>query len=108
MDKGEGISILLHPSTSQLPTCPNPLGHRSKRSAFSANMMCQRMHSWYDLAGLNSGSSHGGRRWFITRLAHAGISPQAIMMLADHWHLSTTQRYIDVNDETMRAAVEVL
>lgn len=29
MDKGEGISILLHPSTSQLPTCPNPLGHRS-------------------------------------------------------------------------------
>lgn len=79
-----------------------------KRSAFSANMMCQRMHSWYDLAGLNSGSSHGGRRWFITRLAHAGISPQAIMMLADHWHLSTTQRYIDVNDETMRAAVEVL
>ena len=40
--------------------------------------------------------------------AHAGISPKAIMMLAGHRHLSTTQRYIDVNDEMMRAAVEVL
>ncbi len=59
-------------------------------------------------AGLDGGSSHSGRRWFITRLAHAGISPKAIMMLAGHRHLSTTQRYIDVNDEMMRSAVEIL
>ncbi|POR39829.1 integrase, partial [Methylobacterium sp. V23] len=44
----------------------------------------------------------------ITRLAHAGISPKAMMMLAGHRHLSTTQCYIDVNDEMMRAAVEIL
>jgi integrase/recombinase XerD len=31
-------------------------------------------------------------------LAHAGISLKAIMMLAGHRHLSTTQRYIDVNE----------
>ena len=79
-----------------------------KRTAFSANSLCQLMRGWYDLAGLDGGSSHSGRRWFITRLAHAGISPKAIMMLAGHRHLSTTQRYIDVNDEMMRAAVEVL
>jgi len=79
-----------------------------KRSAFSANTLCQLMRGWYDVAGLDGGSSHSGRRWFITRLAHAGISPKAIMMLAGHRHLSTTQRYIDVNDEMMRAAVEVL
>jgi integrase/recombinase XerD len=30
------------------------------------------------------------------------------MLLAGHKHLSTTQRYIDVNDEMMRAAVEIL
>jgi len=29
-------------------------------------------------------------------------------MLAGHRHLSTTQRYIDVNDEMMRDAVEIL
>lgn len=79
-----------------------------KRTSFSANTLCQLMRLWYDQAGLDGGSSHSGRRWFITRLAHAGISPKAIMMLAGHRHLSTTQRYIDVNDEMMRAAVEVL
>ena len=84
-----------------------PVFSTQKRSAFSANMLCQRMRSWDDLAGLNSGSGRGGRRWFLTRLAHAGIPPKAIMMLADHRHLSTTQRYIGANDETMRAAVEV-
>lgn len=92
----------------QPPALLQPVLITQKRSAFSANTLCQLMRSWYDQAGLDGGSSHSGRRWFITRLAHAGISPKAIMMLAGHRHLSTTQRYIDVNDEMMRAAVEVL
>lgn len=71
-------------------------------------MPTQLQKGFYDQDGLGDGSSHSGRRWFITRLAHAGISPSAIMMLAGHRHLSTTQRYIDVNDEMLRAAVEVL
>jgi integrase/recombinase XerD len=79
-----------------------------KRTAFSPNTLSQLMRGFYDQAGLDGGSSHSGRRWFITRLAHAGISPKTIMMLASHRHFSTTQRYIDVNDEMMRAAVEVL
>lgn len=91
-----------------LPSAQQPVLITQKRTAFSANSLCQLMRSWYDQAGLDGGSSHSGRRWFITRLAHAGISPKAIMMLAGHRHLSTTQRYIDVNDEMMRAAVEVL
>lgn len=92
----------------QRPTMLHHVLVTQKRTAFSANTLCQLMRSWYDQAGLDGGSSHSGRRWFITRLAHAGISPKAIMMLAGHRHLSTTQRYIDVNDEMMRAAVEVL
>jgi len=95
-------------SLAQPPAPLHPVLVTQKRSAFSANTLCQLMRGWYDLAGLDGGSSHSGRRWFITRLAHAGISPKAIMMLAGHRHLSTTQRYIDVNDEMMRAAVEVL
>ena len=79
-----------------------------KRAALSANILSQLRQGWYDQAGLDGGSSHSGRRWFITRLAHAGISPKAIMMLAGHRHLSTTQRYIDVNDEMMRLAVKIL
>ncbi|MEF2554457.1 tyrosine-type recombinase/integrase [Aurantimonas sp. A2-1-M11] len=53
-------------------------------------------------------TSHSGRRWFITRLAHSGVSAKVIMTLAGHKNLGTTQRYIDVNDEMMRAAVELL
>ena len=90
------------------PALLQPVLITQKRSAFNANTLCQLMRGWYDLAGLDGGSSHSGRRWFITKLAHAGISPKAIMMLAGHRHLSTTQRYIDVNDEMMRAAVEIL
>jgi integrase/recombinase XerD len=76
--------------------------------SLSANILTQLIKGFYVQAGLDGGSSHSGRRWFIKRLAHAGISSKAIMMLAGHRHLSTTQRYIDVNDEMMRAAVEVL
>jgi integrase/recombinase XerD len=85
-----------------------PVLFTQKRTAFSANTLCQLMRQWYSQAGLDRGTSHSGRRWFITKLAHTGISPKAIMLLAGHKHLSTTQRYIDVNDEMMRAAVEVL
>lgn len=90
------------------PLSSQPVLITQKRTSFSANSLCQLMCSFYDRAGLDGGTSHSGRRWFITRLAHARISPKAIMMLAGHRHLSTTQRYIDVNDEMMRAAVEVL
>jgi integrase/recombinase XerD len=50
--------------------------------------------------------SHSGRRSFITKRPHSGVSPKVIMTLAGHKHLSTTQRYIDVNDEMLRKAVE--
>ena len=85
-----------------------PLLMTQKRTAFSANTLCQLMGDLYEQAGLDGATSHSGRRWFITKLAHSGISPKVIMQLAGHKHLTTTQRYIDVNDDLMRAAVEVL
>ncbi|MCY1558424.1 Phage integrase family protein [compost metagenome] len=59
-------------------------------------------------ARIDGATSHSGRRWFITRLAHSGISPKVIMTLAGHRSLATTQRYIDVNDEMMAKAVEAI
>lgn len=85
-----------------------PLLMTQKGTAFSANTLCQLMGLLYEQAGLEGATSHSGRRWFITKLAHSGISPKVIMTLAGHKHLTTTQRYIDVNDDLMRAAVEVL
>lgn len=62
----------------------------------------------YRDAGIDGATSHGGRSWFIARLAHSGVSPKVIMTLAGHCGLATTQRDIDVNDEMMNWAVEVL
>jgi integrase/recombinase XerD len=86
----------------------SPLLVTQKKSAFSANTLCQRLAQVYGQAGLDGATSHSGRRWFITKLAHSGVSPKVIMTLAGHRNLATTQRYIDVRDEMMRAAVELL
>ena len=88
--------------------CDRPLLLTQKRTAFSANTLCQLLCRLYRLAGVEGASSHSGRRWFITKLAHSGISPKVIMTLAGHRHLTTTQRYIDVNDEMLKSAVGVL
>ncbi len=85
-----------------------PLLMTQKHTAFSPNTLCQLMGDLYDAAGLDGATSHSGRRWFITKLAHSGVSAKVIMTLAGHKNLSTTQRYIEVNDDLMRAAVEVL
>lgn len=85
-----------------------PLLLTQKKTAFSANTLCQLMAQLYGQAGLDGATSHSGRRWFITRLAHSGVSPKVIMTLAGHKNLTTTQRYIDVRDEMMKAAVELL
>ena len=86
----------------------NPLLMTQKRTAFSANTLCQLFGQLYSNAGIDGASSHSGRRSFITKLAHSAVSPKVIMTLAGHKHLGTTQRYIEVNDEMMKAAVEVI
>ncbi|WP_439624022.1 tyrosine-type recombinase/integrase [Shinella sp.] len=85
-----------------------PLLLTQKRTAFSANTLCQLLGQLYRSAGLDGATSHSGRRWFITRLAHSGVSPKVIMTLAGHRNLTTTQRYIDVRDDMMKAAVDLL
>jgi integrase/recombinase XerD len=48
-----------------------------KKTAFTANSLCQLFSDIYKLAGMDGASSHSGRRWFITRLAHAGCRPKS-------------------------------
>ena len=62
----------------------------------------------YKMAGIDGGSSHSGRRQFVTQLADRGINARLVQVLARHKHLSTTQRYIDVNENALRNAVELL
>jgi len=78
-----------------------------KGAAFSANSLCQLFGHLYADAGLEGASSHSGRRTFITNLAHKGVSAKVLMTLAGHSNLSTTQRYIEVNDAMLLQAVEL-
>ena len=91
-----------------LPAPESALLRSQKGGPFSANTLCQLFGELYRRAGIDGASSHSGRRGFITKLAHSGVSAKVIMELAGHKHLGTTQRYIEVNDEMKRAAVEVL
>ena len=86
----------------------DPVIQSQKGGPFTGNSMVQAFARVFHAAGIEDASSHSGRRWFITKLAHSGISPKVIMELAGHKQLTTTQRYIDVTDEQKRNAVEVL
>lgn len=79
----------------------------SQKGQFSPNALCQLFGRLYKEAGLEGCSSHSGRRSFITNLAHKGVSAKVLMTLAGHQHLSTTQRYIEVNDTMLAEAVEL-
>ncbi|MDR6420253.1 integrase/recombinase XerD [Paraburkholderia phenoliruptrix] len=85
-----------------------PLFYTQKRAGFTANTLCQYFHWLYKNAGIQGASSHSGRRSFITKLASKGVGVRVLMSLAGHRDISTTQRYIDVNDDMQRKAVDLL
>ena len=85
-----------------------PLFESQKGGHFSANTMCQLFLDIYKAVGFKDASSHSGRRTYITRLANKGVGVRLLAELAGHSHISTTQRYIDVNAEQLTAAVELL
>lgn len=85
-----------------------PLFASQKGGQFSANTMCQLFIEIYRACGLKDASSHSGRRTYITRLANKGVGVRLLAELAGHSHISTTQRYIDVNADQLREVVELV
>jgi integrase/recombinase XerD len=85
----------------------DPLFRSQKRRGFNANTMCQLFLNIYAACGIKGASSHSGRRTFITNLASKSVSVRVLAVLAGHSSISTTQRYIDVNDQQLRNAVEL-
>ena len=79
-----------------------------KAQAFSANSLCQLFLKIYAESGITGASSHSGRRSLLTTLAAKGVSVRVLQEIAGHSSMAITQRYIDVNDHQMRAAVELM
>jgi integrase/recombinase XerD len=84
-----------------------PLFDSKWGKAMSANSLVQVFGRFYKLAGLSNASSHSGRRSFITTLSSKGVSVRVLAALAGHKNISTTQRYIEVGEHQLRAAVEM-
>lgn len=91
------------------PSNPShPLFITAGRKAFTANVMTQHFHCLFKKAGIAGASSHTMRRSFITSLASKGIGVRVLASLAGHRSIAVTQKYIDVNDEMKRNAVEMI
>ena len=85
-----------------------PLFITGGRKSFSANVMAQHFHYLFKHAGIAGASSHSMRRSFITNLAARGIGVRVLAELAGHRSIAVTQKYIDVNDDMKRNAVELI
>jgi integrase/recombinase XerD len=86
----------------------HPLFVTAGRRAFTANVMTQHFYWLFQRAGISGASSHTMRRSFITNLATKGIGVRVLASLAGHRSIAVTQKYIDVNDDMKRNAVELV
>ena len=81
---------------------------RTQRGTFSSQTIQNLFRNLYHLANIPNASSHSGRRTFITNLSEKGISTRVIQELARHSSMVTTQRYIDVSNDKLKNAVDLI
>ena len=86
----------------------HPLFVSSGGRAFTANVLTQHFFWLFKRAGIAGATSHSMRRSFITNLASKGIGVRVLASLAGHRSIAVTQKYIDVNDDMKRNAVELV
>jgi integrase/recombinase XerD len=79
-----------------------------KSTRFNTSALTNLVKRLYVRCGIIGASSHSGRRTFITKLATSGVSVRVIAEAVGHSSIATTQRYIDVNDELISNAVELV
>ena len=79
-----------------------------KNSHFTANTATHHLQRLYARAGIVGATSHSGRRTWLTELSAKGVGVRVLAEMAGHANIQTTQRYIDVNDEQMRCAAELI
>ena len=80
----------------------------AKGIGFTAQTVVNLFQNLYKAAAITGASSHSGRRQFVTELADKGVNARVVQALARHKHLNTTMRYIDLNENKLRAAVELV
>ena len=70
------------------------------------------LRNHYQRCGIEGASSHSGRRTFITNAARkislVGGSMRDVQALARHSNLTTTQRYVEQNNDAQKAVVNLI
>ena len=84
------------------------LFNTQKSKRFNTNALTTLLKHLYERAAIRGATSHSGRRSGITALSAKGVSVRVIAELANHKHIATTQKYIDVNDNMLQNAIEML
>ena len=84
------------------------LFNTQKSKRFNTNALTTLFKRLYERAAIKGATSHSGRRSGITALSAKGVSVRVIAELTNHKHISTTQKYIDVNDNMMKNAIELV
>ena len=85
-----------------------PLFISKAGTRFSSNSLCQVFGRIYHKCGLDTATSHSGRRTYLTSLANKGIGIHLLAALAGHKNISTTMVYLNANVDMLRAAVELV
>ena len=80
----------------------------SAHRRINALQYAQHLQRLYARAGIVGATSHSGRRTWLTELSAKGVGVRVLAEMAGHASIQTTQRYIDVNDEQMRRAAELI
>lgn len=94
--------------TIKITDTSKPLFQTQQKGHFNQNALVHKFKNIYKLALIDGASSHSGRRTFITNLANKGVGVRVLQALAGHRSIATTQLYIDVNDEILKKAVELI
>lgn len=84
---------------------------RSERGAkLSAESITVHFHHFYKKLGITGASGHSGRRTAITRAARkissVGGSLRDVQIFSRHSSITTTQRYIEANENALRHLVD--
>jgi integrase/recombinase XerD len=84
------------------------LGATKTGRHFSPNGISQLCRKLYHDAGIQHGSSHSGRRTFITRLAEQGVDLKALSIVAGHSSVRTTAIYVETNPNRLARIIELI
>ena len=78
-----------------------------KGKEFSPNSMCEMMSNLYHKAGFEGASSHSGRRGAASALRRSGLDIVSLSKVLGHSSISTTQGYIEVDQDKLMNHIKV-